>query len=156
EKLGLASPAMRIAVRILFDGEEDAFLLKVGEDPIGGRRVGGGLPVKWAEPFEELALVVERCDGNEPFLLTKLKVGGTATWGDVDNAGALGFADVLPVDDPVDLARRFRRAPIESLGDVSDRSRVAIGSLLGGQIVKWPAIGPADELRARQFAENLI
>src|SRR5438128_2592012 len=98
QQLRLAAPAVRIAVRILLDGEENALLLQVVENQIGRRLIDGGLAFERTEAGEENALFVERRDRHELVLLAEEEVLLAAAGRNGDDAGSLRFADRIPGD----------------------------------------------------------
>jgi hypothetical protein len=57
-----------------------------------------------AEAGHEDAGLVQRRDHGQVVLLAQLEVLGAAAGGDVDDAGALGLAHLIPGDDAVGLA----------------------------------------------------
>ena len=59
------------------------------------------MPVSLPKPVEVDARLVERRDDRQPERLAELEVLGAAARGDVDDAGPLVLADLVPGDDDV-------------------------------------------------------
>ncbi len=145
-----AAPALRVAVRVFLQPIEAAFDFQVFDDRLGDF---GDVPARQpAEAFDVHAVLVERGDDGQAVLFVELIVLGAAARGDVDDAGALGLADLLPQDDAVRLLRRLRdvaeQTPQPRLGP-------AAGVLRGGQVVEGAAVRPALHLLAAQLAQHL-
>src|SRR5207302_1306031 len=112
EQLRLAAPAVRVAVRILLAGKEQALVLQVAQDPVSRRMFDGGLAFQPAETGHETAIVIQRSDRRQALDLAQDEVFLAATRSDVDDPRTLRLADFLPGDDTVNVARRFLRGPL--------------------------------------------
>ena len=103
----LAPPAVRVAVVVRLEAVE-AVLAASGRSTIGSVTSRTSRPVSEPKPSMTIAVVVERRDHRQPERLAELEVLGAAARGDVDDAGPLLLADLVPGDDAV-LVGRVRR-----------------------------------------------
>ena len=99
KQLRLAAPAVRIAVRIAFRRRKGrAFPVRLArmQSVVAGSTAD--LPSSGPKPVDEDAVLIERGDRRQTLILAEEKVFLAAAGGDVDDAGALRLADVLPGD----------------------------------------------------------
>ena len=120
-----AAPAARIAVLVLLGRVEQALGLQAVED--GGVGLADALAGELAEAVGVDAGLVDRRDDRQAVDLRQLVVLGAAARGDVDDAGALFLADVLPGDDRVLDARPGPRAPRTGCGSAGRPARTRSG-----------------------------
>ena len=113
EQLRLAAPAVRVAVRSTARSRRARpFFLQVVEDPRRPSRDrrrscrSAGRSRRGRRPTSSSGAT-----GGRPFSLPSWKSILAAARGDVDDAGALGLADVVPGDDAVRLAAPTAPAP---------------------------------------------
>jgi len=88
---------VRIHVRILFARDEESRGLQRGHDVVG--HFAGIAAGERSEAVEEDRAFIQRGDERDAVVLAQLLVFRAATGRDVDQAGALGFADGAPRDD---------------------------------------------------------
>jgi hypothetical protein len=137
-----ASPAMRVAVGDGLEPVETALALQVLDDRVGHvADVGAG---QVAEIVDEDARLVERGDDRQPERLAQLEVLGAAARGDVDDAGPLLLADLVPRHDDV-LVRMVGVVAGAGSEGLADRR----------QVVERAGITPARHLVAGDLLEDL-
>ncbi len=88
------------------------------------------------ESLNKYAELVKRSHSWQIVLLTKFKVFFAASWRDVDDAGALNLAYLLPSDDTV----------------TGDGSKL----LLSWKLIEWTVVDPADHVFSHQFSRHLV
>ena len=128
-----AAPAVRVAVLVGLQAVEAAGVAQMGHHRVGHvTHVAAG---QEAEAVEEDAVLGQRRDHRQPQRLAQGVVLGAAAGGDVDDAGALQLADLVPRHDAV----------FETVQH----------PLHGRQVVEEAAVAPADELLAALLLEDL-
>ena len=155
DQLGLAAPAVRVAVDVALDGEQPVALFQLLEDDVGGRGVGGEVPRERAEAVREAAVVAQRRDRRQAVLLAPGEVDAAAAGGRVDDAGALPFGHVVAAaDDPVRVLGADRRAPAVLPDDLRHFLGEAVGRVRGRDVVERAVVGPAQHLLALDLADD--
>ena len=146
---------MRVFVRIHFRGEQNAFFLQRIDDEIDnflrGRRLAGQL----AESGKIEPRFVERRNRRQANLLAKCEVLFAAAGGDVNDAGAFGFADVFPTDDAMGLLARDSRGPFLLFDNAGDVGRIPVRRVLRFEFVEGTVVGAADQFFALDLADDL-
>ncbi len=135
----VAAPAMRVPVRVRLQVIEHALPLEVLDHPRRHR-----LGIQAGEPAEALDVatrLVERADDRQTERLAQVVVLGAAAGRDMDDAGALVLADVLPGDHAMPV--------LGTLQVARERGRDRI------ELIERPGVVPADEIGAGAFLEHL-
>ena len=134
---------MRVAVGDRLEALEPTLVLEVFDDRLGDiAHVPAG---QRPEAGDDDAGLVERRHDRQAERLAELVVLGATARRDVDDAGALVLADLVPGDDDV-LVR---------LGRASSRVPAANALRDGRQLVEWSLVAPADELMAEPLLDDL-
>src|SRR5262249_39726697 len=112
DELGAAAPAGRIAVGVVLNAVEPALLAQALEDLLG--HVAGKLAGEEAEGWalQVVPFLLQPRDRGQVEGLGEREVLSAGSRCDVDDAGALGVADVVPLDHAVDDAL-LRRQLVE-------------------------------------------
>ena len=136
-----ATPAVGIAVSDRFESIEAVLVLERLDDRVFD--VADIAAAERTEPGDDDSTLIERGDRRQAQRLAQREVLSAATGGNVDDAGALFLADLVPQDNSMLVGRPVR---------AGNRRK---GRLYGGKFVEWTRIPPAGKLPAQLLLDDL-